>query len=243
LKNTLEQKHTLLISTPYSHIAAQMFDYLIFTAGEHAANLGVSIESLLSNNFTWMLSYLNCEFYLMPESGDDIYIETWPSGINRLFSCRDFLLKDKYRNIIAKASTGWLVVDLLKRRPVRLPQSVKSIQAEVPTEEVSFKNNENINFEYSDLEEEIKVLKKDIDINNHVTTVSYADWIFKSCKKKTAGKTLKGFYIDFKAEAFLNEEMYSYARYKTENSMMCANHSLQNKKNSKEHCSAYSIWQ
>jgi medium-chain acyl-[acyl-carrier-protein] hydrolase len=59
---------------------------------------------------------------------DQIQISTWPSGAQRLFALRDFELQDKDNQAVAVAVSAWLVLDVQKRRPVRIAPFVERLK-------------------------------------------------------------------------------------------------------------------
>ena len=101
-----------------------IFNLMQEAASKHADALGVSIQQLLAENYTWLLSRLKIKMDTYPVWGDQLAVYTWPSGIRRLFALRDFHLKDQNDNDVAAALSAWLVLDTLKRRPARISRFI-----------------------------------------------------------------------------------------------------------------------
>ena len=97
-----------------------MFNFMQDAASKHAQALGVSVHRLLSENYTWLLSRLKIKIVSYPGINDRIQIATWPSGTQRLFALRDFEFRDGSDQVIAAAVSAWLVIDVQRRRPVRI---------------------------------------------------------------------------------------------------------------------------
>ena len=55
-------------------------------------------------------------------------LETWPSGIDRLFAIRDFRMVAG-EEVLLRATSEWMVIDVNRRRPVRLPAWVTETAA------------------------------------------------------------------------------------------------------------------
>ena len=87
-----------------------IFNFMQEAASRHAEALGVSIQQLLSENFTWLLSRLKIKIISLPVWKDQIQISTWPSGTQRLFALRDFEIRDKDNQAFAAAVSAWLVL-------------------------------------------------------------------------------------------------------------------------------------
>ena len=105
-----------------------MFSFMQEAASRHAAVLGVSIHQLLAENYTWLLSRLKIKIAAYPGWNDHIRINTWPSGTQQLFALRDFKMNGADNQIIATAISAWLVIDLQKRRPVRIAPFVERLR-------------------------------------------------------------------------------------------------------------------
>ncbi len=89
------------------------------TAHFHADNLGVGCEYLRENNSAWVLVSLSLKVEKYPRWGDDIKIITWPSGRKWLFYFRDFKVVNGKNDLLCRAVTKWLVVDLKQKSPKR----------------------------------------------------------------------------------------------------------------------------
>lgn len=150
--------------------------YLLEMAGRHADELGVGIGALMPRGFTWVLSRLRIAIERPLLLGEELTIETWPSGVERLFALRDFRVKDKEGKVVARAASQWLVLSLETRRAVwpdeALDERVRAA-AERSFEEPFVK--------LPPLTEpqEVRTFDtryQDVDRNEHVTSASYVAW-------------------------------------------------------------------
>ncbi|MHC4939352.1 MAG: acyl-[acyl-carrier-protein] thioesterase [Planctomycetota bacterium] len=144
-------------------------NYLQETAVRHAIELNVA-RGQMEEHLTWMLSRLRLEMERWPAWGDEVTVRTWPSGIKGLFALRDFELKGW-----GVATSGWVVVDVNKRRPVRIPDSVKALRPEDP---------ERVLVGFHDLPDPSEerhtrsyhVRWTECDMNGHANQASYVGW-------------------------------------------------------------------
>jgi medium-chain acyl-[acyl-carrier-protein] hydrolase len=153
-------------------------NYLIQIAWKHAEMLGWGVDELFKHGLGWVLSGLQIQINEYPNWRDIVSIETWPKGINRLFYLRDYLFFNSKKEIIGRASTSWLLIDIERRRPklydldhevFTLNQNRHAIEALIPTLGYENKNEQNT---------DNKVRYSDVDLNHHLTTTRYIDWIF-----------------------------------------------------------------
>lgn len=82
--------------------------------------LKIDVPTLNEQGLTWMLHKLHILINRMPEQGENVTLETWPSGIDRLFAIRDFRMVAG-EEVLLRATSEWMVIDVNRRRPVRLP--------------------------------------------------------------------------------------------------------------------------
>lgn len=105
-------------------------------------------------------------------------IETWPKNIEKIIYLRDFFVKDENQQLIARATSGWLAIDMTTRRPrtfakdgiTELFTQLKNRQAITTLPEKLFPVKEGH-------QSEVNTTYFDIDLNGHVTSSRYLDWM------------------------------------------------------------------
>ena len=100
-------------------------------ASAHAAELGVSVDTLIARGVAWVLSQLRIDVQRWPTGGERLTIETWPEAASGTRTERRFAVRTADGQRVGEAVTIWLVLDLNRRRPVRLPDFVRDALAEV----------------------------------------------------------------------------------------------------------------
>lgn len=140
--------------------------------------LGVGIVELLNNNQAWMLNRWRVKFLKYPKAQERIKVETWCSSIDRFYALREFAVYNESGEKIIKASTQWVLVDTLKKRPKRVPQDMIEIYGSISEKHFEDFYDFRADFD-TDMEnaEDFHVRKSDIDCNNHVNNVKYLGWI------------------------------------------------------------------
>ncbi|MCR5296509.1 MAG: hypothetical protein K6E17_03780 [Clostridiales bacterium] len=146
-------------------------------AGAHSYLLGCGRDELLKQNTVWILS--RCELHMerYPAIGEKVTVHTFPMPTRLSFFPRYYIMTDERGEMIGKAGTLWLLLDIETRRmlppgdiarmipdnrdltvPMNFPATVGQLQGE---EFVS---------------EHIPVYT-DLDVNGHVNNTRYADWL------------------------------------------------------------------
>lgn len=153
-----------------------LLGYLLDAADSHARALGVSADDLTAERRTWMLHRLRVVVEVMPRWRDGVHVETWPSSMDGLYAERDFRLRDGGGRLLARATSTWLLIDLRRRRPVRIPKAFRGFalpERERPLPEAP---PELAPVEAPDYEETFRVGYGDLDLNRHAAFSRYALW-------------------------------------------------------------------
>src|SRR5512138_796949 len=78
----------------FGHLAAPaLTDFLAEAAGRHASALGVGLEPLMARGLTWVLARQRVEILRSARLHEEVEVETWPSGVDRLAALRDFRVR------------------------------------------------------------------------------------------------------------------------------------------------------
>ncbi|KPP97022.1 MAG: Acyl-ACP thioesterase [Bacteroidetes bacterium HLUCCA01] len=190
------------IDTDGHILLSALANYMQDAAGNHAARLGFSMESMVANNQGWVLNRFTIRMTRYPKSGETIRIETWPSGADRLFGWRDFDLYDADGNHILAARTGWIILDIARRRPIPTPEAVQRVGAankRFANVEVA-KRLPKIETE-PDTEVPFRVRRADLDIMRHVNNVRYMEWVLEAMGGGLEPARPEYIDIQFKAES------------------------------------------
>lgn len=171
-------------------------------AGRHAVYLGFGYDDLIKTNTAWILSRVHVEFVDTPKWRENITLNTWHKGLNRIFFLRDFLLTDDEGNTRVKATTSWLVLNLETRRLVRDPKLMEEGTVchedviETPADKVQMPKDVEAEFVRRHT-----VSYSDIDTNGHTNNAMYMQWSMNSVGYDiTSSRPVKEFTINFNHE-------------------------------------------
>ena len=171
-------------------------------AGRHAVYLGFGYDDLIKTNTAWILSRVHVEFVDTPKWREEITLNTWHKGLNRLFFLRDFLITDNEGRTRVKATTSWLVLNLETRRLVRDPNLME--EGTVCTENVIDTPAEKVQMPKDAKAELVRrhtVSYSDIDTNGHTNNAMYMQWSMNSVGYDiTSTRAVKEFTINFNHE-------------------------------------------
>ena len=166
-----------------NHVSlATLCNYMQEAAGLNAASLGWGIRKLQEDGLTWMLSRLHMKVARYVPWGEKITLRTWPSGMKRrLVATRCFQGMDSSGGEVLQAHSEWLYVDMRAQKIAKLPESFAGL---VPagTPDLAF---DDIGGKITKLPSitssvEIRVRHGDLDFNDHVNNVHYAEWMLEA---------------------------------------------------------------
>ena len=154
-----------------------IFQFFQEAAISHAENLGVGREEMASTGQLWILSRMSVKITRRPKYRESITVRSWPRGGEKLFALRDYDIRDAADIPVVQARSGWIVLDVEKRRPLR-PQSVMSALPQnegldaMTSSPVGLSARDDLHNTW-----ERKTLYTDLDYNGHVNNVRYIQWI------------------------------------------------------------------
>lgn len=154
-----------------------LLNFLIQAAIQSADDLGFGFEDLQKHKLFWVLSRIKLEVYRPVKLGEKLGVITWPKDVYKLFYLRDFIVKDKKGNVVVKSTSAWLAIDMDSKRP----KHINGIEADYFTH----LNTKHALQELPEKLESVKGTDKfaietkffDIDLNKHVTSTRYVDWM------------------------------------------------------------------
>jgi acyl-ACP thioesterase len=156
---------------------ATIFEFFQEAAINHAEHLGVGREALGKSGQVWILSRISVVVDRRPRWGETVSVRSWPRGAERLFAIRDYDIRDETGAAAVRGRSGWLVLDIEKRRPLRIQQIIEKLP-----------QNEGIDAltgPVAGLDPRDTLVKagerlaaySDIDFNGHVNNTRYIQWI------------------------------------------------------------------
>jgi len=179
-----------------------LFNYFQEVAGNHASALGVSIEKLNAQQLTWMLSRFHIQVRRYPAWDEKILLKTWPSDHSGLHALREFVMYDEAGKQIGQGTSGWLMIDLNRRRPIRMPDFITSIELPELPRPIDDAFNKLPSPKDGEPSKSFSVGYHDLDINQHANSVHYIRWALEAVPDEVrAERQLSGLEVQFRSEA------------------------------------------
>jgi acyl-ACP thioesterase len=182
---------------------------LLESAGIHSTIHGFGYDDFRKCNVYWVLSRLHVVMHSYPMMNQLVEVRTWHKGANRLFFMRDYQMFSEDEQLLASATTAWLILDGKTGRPKKLGPSDNF-------EEFSVKDRHAIEtvpdklpaITGPDRQVKIKAQYSDLDINQHVNALKYIEWIQDCYDEETYRLVnVKEFQINYQLETRFGEEV------------------------------------
>lgn len=206
---------------------------------------GVDVDTMNAQGMTWMLHRLHICLHKMPQREEDVVIETWPSGVDRLFALRDYRMLRENGELLVSATSEWMSIDLKRRRPIRLLEKVIEMSTGHQIEKIQM---ESI-LDEKEPEREMQHCRDfiatfdNIDFNGHVTQASYMRWITNSLPFDfLKNHLLTEVEVIYAHEIMPDSHIHSEYALEENGEQVMVSHRLRNENDTLTHCVAKTIW-
>lgn len=185
---------------------SSLFNYFQDIASLHAENLGLGIVELQEKGVTWVLVKMLVQMDRVPGLNEQVFLETWPLEPKKLEFERNFFIKDISGEIVGRAISSWVIMDVQTREIRKTELFPGWIQTYIPVRAIEgrmgkIKSNGLLQQVYK------KVIGySDIDINGHLNNSKYIDYIADCFSIEKHGQyTVDRIQVSYMSEAFAGD--------------------------------------
>lgn len=150
-----------------------ILDYFQDCSIFHSEELGVGIEYLLEQELAWVLTSWQIETRRCPQMGEEVSVKTWPYDFQGFFGYRNFTMEDEKGELLAYANSVWVLLDVKKSRPTKLPMKMQEVYQLSPQFPMKWDSRKIQVPENMEKKESFPVHKYHIDTNHHVNNGKY----------------------------------------------------------------------
>ncbi|UFH54133.1 acyl-[acyl-carrier-protein] thioesterase [Spirosoma sp. KNUC1025] len=165
-----------------------LMNFMQESANRNALDYGIGIADLERQGFGWMLMRFRLRMHHYPRYGQTIRVITYPTDVEKYFIHRDFRIEDETGNLLADATSVWLVFSMEKRAMVPLPDFIKALSPPIgpePLPKLPGKPDFQTKPFGATRQKDVEVGWLSIDQNQHVNNVAYVQWLIESLDKET----------------------------------------------------------
>lgn len=182
----------------------------------HSAKAGYGVMDIEIKKCAWVLLDWEVKILKRPVYNQEIEAVTWAGKMEKLKANRYFELKDTEGQTLAVGISRWLLFDLERKHPVRLTENIISLyepEIEKKVEGLELRDIKETVLEQEEYTKNYKVLRRDIDINQHMHNLSYLDAAYETLPEEVYQREeFNHIRMAFKKEIKYGEEIIcSYA--------------------------------
>ena len=185
-----------------------LFNLLQETALSHADSRERGPAALREKGIHWFLTRIHLHIERYPRWKEGIFVRTWPSNLKGLHAVREFEVLDESGAPIARATTRWVIVDFVRRRPHRVPPLIAEPFHVQPARAIDDAFEDLAEPESPENAHAFHVRLSDLDINQHANSASYIDWMLECAPRSVLeGAIPESIEIAFRREARAGESL------------------------------------
>ena len=209
LELTMDYRMRLMDFDRYGHVQPwALLDLFQDVATAHADDLRIGRDDMQPRGVFWAVVRTRYEVVRFPGYHQAVKVHTWPHSLSRFSFIRDFSLLDETGDLLVKATSEWVLMDVATRKFV----SAKDYYAGPSDfrEDRSFpKKPRKIPPFAEGNRPECTVVPAycDIDVNGHVNNAMYAKYVVNAIAPDKAA-SIKAFQIDYRHEASLASPLH-----------------------------------
>lgn len=175
--------------------------------------LGQGADVLKQHGKAWILSAWQIEVDRYPRICEKLKIDTWASSFNGIYGNRNFRLRTDEEEVLARANSIWVYMDVIKGRPVRPEPEVLSAYEICPPLDMEQVSRKITLPQELEEREPFPILRHQIDVNNHVNNCQYIQMALEALPEcGRAGKIR----VEYKKSAVLGDWIYPRVAIETE---------------------------
>lgn len=198
-----------------SHLKCRLSSIIEFIGDvgvQQSEEIGGGMKYLMENNCAWVFYKDDIKIYRYPVFGETISITTEPVAFKKFYGLRKYTIRDENESIIGEALALFFLIDLTKRRPMRIQKEqydFYGVDGDVKYD-ISLGNIEKLeNEQYS---KSFNIRYSDIDSNRHVNNVRYIEWALEAVPLDVLDKyEISSLKVKFEKECKLSESITTSA--------------------------------
>ena len=175
----------------------------------HSAKSGYSVMDVERTRVAWMLAQWRVRMTGSACWNDPLKVMTWPRTMERITSDRCFRITTKDGEEVAVGESRWLLVSVDSGRAIRIPEEVANAYVLNP-EGVFDTPLKKLPREVGELTYSCRVLKRDIDTNNHVNNLVYLDYAREALPEEVNTEDYKEVEMQYHRQLLLGDPVHCY---------------------------------
>ena len=195
-----------------------LLDYFQDTTAAQSELLGIGVDYLKEHGLAWLLTNWQICVNRMPRLTEHVRIRTMPYELKGFYGLRNFDMLSESGEVLAYANTIWVMTDIQKGRPTRIPEELGSkyvLEQKLDMDYCSRRLEQPACYEEA---EGLIVPAYFIDSNHHMNNSRYVEVAQEFLPEDFRIGELQ---VEYKKEAMAGEMIYPRISRSTENGKGC----------------------
>lgn len=189
---------------------SSIVNYMQDCSNFHSQDIGITVESMKEEKKAWYLTSWQIEIIRRPKLFEHITIGTLAYGFDAFFGYRNFFIKDEQDNIIVKANSVWVYMDLNTMRPCKIDNDTADRFGIEQKLDMNYESRKIKRPEEPEQRDEVRVTYEQIDTNGHMNNEQYIGVAYNQIPYDTHVKTIRA---EYKISAKLGDIMIPYVKH------------------------------
>ena len=176
--------------------------------GIHSNIAGYGILDIQQTKLSWVLLDWKLKIIRRPKYSEKIKIKTWSKNAIKFYTYRDFEVYDENGQVIAIATSKWVLLDIDKGKIVKISDEVlNKYEPELEKSVFDISEIEKLQEPENYISEvEYTVKRSDIDVNHHMHNLNYLELANEALPEDVYNEQgLNNVRINYKKEIKLGE--------------------------------------
>lgn len=190
---------------------AAVLDIFQDIATIHANEIGIGRDEMIAQGVFWAVVRQKYEIVREPEYYQVVTVRSWPHTPTRASFLRDYTMSDEQGELLVKATSEWVLVDVESRKLVSAKDRIAHLDGFVEDRCFERKPRKLPDFDIEGKTAHVVMpLYADIDLNGHVNNAMYGNYVVNALNPGKEG-AVRAFQIDYRHEALFGEPLSVYA--------------------------------
>lgn len=160
-------------NTKHEASLTALLDYLQDCCTFQSEQLEIGVEYLSVHHVAWILSSWQVDILRYPKLGEQLTIYTWPYDIKGFYGLRNFKIEDAAGEMILKANSVWVFIDMQSGKPVRPSAEMLEKYPSEPKLDMEYLGRKLPALPAGEKKGSICVPRYFIDTNHHMNNAKY----------------------------------------------------------------------
>ncbi len=185
-------------------------NYFQDTATFQGESLGIGVSYLKKQGIAWILTFWQIITDRFPKLAEPITVQTWAYEFRSFYGLRNLVLKDAEGRNAAWANSVWVLMDMERQRPVKVPPELTERYGLSPRLEMEYAPRKIAEPEGGERMTPFRVLRSHLDTNHHVNNNQYIEMARAYLPADFRTRETR---VEYKAQAHLDDLVCPVVRF------------------------------